>query len=224
MRCSVPTASHDSGADTTMTNPQSEATTGRRTAGASRLRAMLMRQRTAAIVLAILGFVLWAHLGSGGRIFRSEVSVEPGWDAFRSRYDVAYFGEDGQFVRAVQNGYNLVYYTYKHAPRFTRKSANDRPNACAGCHTAEDLAFSFVNSDRFDPKLGRRMSFEDQIRRCYAGAMDGFAPTIYDPAVRDIRLFARAVAHHLQLGEGAVAAERSAQGPQNPSRVEMVRQ
>ena len=40
--------------------------------------------------------------------------------------------------------------------------------------------------------------------RCYARAMDGFVPTIYDPAVRDIRLFARAVAHHLQLVDGAM--------------------
>jgi hypothetical protein len=39
--------------------------------------------------------------------------------------------------------------------------------------------------------------------RCYAGPMDGFVPTFYDPAVRDIRLLARAVAHHLQLSEGA---------------------
>jgi hypothetical protein len=33
--------------------------------------------------------------------------------------------------------------------------------------------------------------------------MAGYAPTIYDPAVRDLRLLARAVAHHLDLGEGA---------------------
>jgi len=39
--------------------------------------------------------------------------------------------------------------------------------------------------------------------RCYATHLDGFVPTIYDPAVRDIRIFARMVAHHLQLGEGA---------------------
>jgi len=40
------------------------------------------------------------------------------------------------------------------------------------------------------------------VMRCYAGRLDGFIPTIYDPAVRDIRIFARMVAHHLQLGEG----------------------
>jgi hypothetical protein len=33
--------------------------------------------------------------------------------------------------------------------------------------------------------------------------MDGFVPTLYEPAVRDIRILARAVAHHLQLREGA---------------------
>jgi hypothetical protein len=68
----------------------------------------------------------------------------------------------------------------------------------------EDFAHAFVNSDRFDAKLGKRVSFEDRIRRCYSRAMDGFVPTIYDPALRDIRLLARAVAHHLQLGEGAI--------------------
>ena len=153
---------------------------------------------------SIAVFVLWAHLGSGVRVFRAEVASEPGWEKFRAEYRVNHFGADGQFVRAVQNGYNLVYHTHKYASRFTRKSAGDRRSACAGCHTAEDLAYAFVNSDRVDPKLGKRISFEDRIRQCYAGPMNGFVPTIYDPAVRDIRLLARAVAHHLQLGEGAL--------------------
>ena len=39
--------------------------------------------------------------------------------------------------------------------------------------------------------------------RCYAGRLDGFVPTLYDPAVRDLRILARAVAHPLQLSEGA---------------------
>jgi cytochrome c len=157
-----------------------------------------------AVVGVMAGFVLWSHLGSGVAVFRSEVSAEPGWEKFRADYRINYFGDDGQFVRAVQNGYNLVFYTYKYAPRFTRKTARDRVNSCAGCHTAEDLAYSFVNSDRFDPKLGKRVSFEERVQWCYAAAVDGFVPTIYDPAVRDIRLLARAVAHHLQLGEGAL--------------------
>jgi hypothetical protein len=166
------------------------------------------RRRTLAAVGVIAAFVLWSHLGSGVPVFRSEVPVEPGWEKFRADYGITSFGDDGQFVRAVQNGYNLVFHTYKYAPRFTRKTAGDRVNACAACHTADDLAYSFVNSDRFDPKLGKRVSFEDSVRWCYAASVDGFVPTIYDPAVRDIRLFARAVAHHLQLGEGALKAAR----------------
>jgi hypothetical protein len=167
-------------------------------------RTSARRGKTLAVVALLAGFVLWSHFGSGVRAFRSEVSPEPGWERFRADYGINHFGEDGQFVRAVQNGYNLVFYTHKYAPRFTRKTARDPMNSCAACHTAEDLAYGFVNSDRFDPKLGRRVSFEDRVRWCYAGSMDGFVPTIYDPAVRDIRLLARAVAHHLQLSEGAL--------------------
>jgi hypothetical protein len=159
--------------------------------------------RRLAAVAFIAAFVLWSHFGSGVPVFHSAVISEPGWEKFRVDYGIRYFGEDGQFVRAVQNGYNLFFHTNKYAPRFTRKSAADGANACASCHTAEDLAYGFVNSDRFDPALGRRISFEDRVRWCYAGSMDGFVPTVYDPAVRDIRLLARAVAHHLQLSEGA---------------------
>lgn len=162
------------------------------------------RIRTLLTIGAIASFVLWAHLGSGVRVFQSEVVSEPGWDRFRAEYRVDYFGGDGQFVRAVQNGYNLIHHTHKYASRFTRKGVDERSNACASCHTPEDLAYDFVNSDRFDAKAGKRISFEDAVRRCYARSMDGFVPTIYDPAVRDIRLLARAVAHHLQLSEGAL--------------------
>ncbi len=156
----------------------------------------------------MLGFVLWAHFASGVRVFRSESTAEPGWEKFRTDYRINTFGDDGQFVRAVQNGYNLVHYTYKYAPRFTRKVAGDRVNSCASCHTPEDIAYGFVNSDRVDPKLGKRISFEDRVRWCYANGMEGFVPTIYDPAVRDIRLLARAIAHHLQLTEGALRSKK----------------
>lgn len=155
-------------------------------------------------VVIIIVFVLWSHLGSGVQVFHPMVSFEPGWHQFQATYGIDNFGQDGNFVRAVNNGYNLVFYTHKYARRFTRKTVADRINACAACHTAEELAYSFVNSDRFDTKLGKRVSFEERVMRCYAGPMDGYVPTIHDPAVRDIRLFARAVAHHLQLGEGAL--------------------
>ena len=156
-----------------------------------------------AAAAAIAGFVLWAHFGSGIEAFRSQVSSAPGWQQFRASYGVDDFGADGYFTRAAQNGYNLFYFTHEFGRRFTRKTARDAVNACAGCHTVEDLAYGFVNSDRFDARLGRRMSFEERVMRCYAGPMNGFIPTLYDPAVRDIRILARAVAHHLQLSEGA---------------------
>jgi hypothetical protein len=170
-------------------------------------RASAPGRKTLGTVCLILGFVLWTHLASGFPVFRSEVASEPGWERFRADYGISHFGEDGQFVRAVQNGYNLVYHTHKYASRFTRKPARNGADSCAACHTAEDLAYAFVNSDRVDPKLGRRMSFEDRVKWCYAGSMDGFVPTTYDPAVRDIRLLARAVAHHLQLSEGAIRSK-----------------
>jgi hypothetical protein len=159
--------------------------------------------RPIAAAAAVAGFVLWAHFGSGIPVFHPRVSAAPGWQQFRASYSLDDFGADSYFTRAVQNGYNLFYFTHVHGARFTRKSARDAVHSCAGCHTAEDLAYGFVNSDRFDPRLGRRMSFEEQVMRCFAGPMDGFVPTLYDPTVRDLRIFARAVAHHLQLSEGA---------------------
>jgi hypothetical protein len=156
-----------------------------------------------AAALAIAGFVLWSHFGSGITPFRSQVLSAPGWEQFRAAYRVNDFGQDSYFVRAVQNGYNLFFFTHQYGWRFTRKTARDAGNACASCHTPEDMAYGFVNSDRFDTKLGKRLSFEERVMRCYAGPMNGFVPTLYDPAVRDIRILARAVAHHLQLSEGA---------------------
>jgi cytochrome c len=164
--------------------------------------------RAPLLLAVIAGFVLAVHWSSGVPAFRAEVHPEPGWERFRAQYGVAHFGEDGHFVRAVQNGYNLVFFTSKYAPRFTRRTAADPVNGCASCHSVEDLAYSFVNSDRFDARAGRRMSFEDQVRRCYADSLDGVVPTVYDPAVRDIRILARAVAHHLQLGEGALREKK----------------
>lgn len=151
----------------------------------------------------IVGFVLWSHFGSGIPVFRSHVSSEPGWERFRVHYQVKDFGEDGHFARAAQNGYNLFFFTHKYAWRFTRKTSTDAQNACASCHTPEDMAYSFVNSDRFDATLGKRVSFEERVMRCFAGHMDGFVPTLYDPTVRDLRILARGVAHHLQLSDGA---------------------
>jgi hypothetical protein len=154
-------------------------------------------------LLLALGFVIWAHY-SGYPVFRAQVASEPGWEQFRRAYSVRDFGDDGHFVRAAQNGYNVFFATHRYAWRFTRKSAADSANACASCHRPEDLAYAFVSSDRYDVRAGRRLSFEEEVMRCFAVSMDGFVPTLYDPTIRDLRIFARAVAHHLGLGEGAL--------------------
>lgn len=170
------------------------------------MKARLLKPLGAAALIG--GFLLWAHFGSGAPAFRAQVASAPGWEQFRAAYGLVDFGADSYFVRAAQNGYNLFYFTHQSAWRFTRKRAADENNACAACHTPEDMAYAFVNSDRFDARLGRRVSFEERVMRCYAGPMDGFVPTLYDPAVRDLRILARAVAHHLQLSEGAQRVKR----------------
>jgi len=162
-----------------------------------------------AAVAGIAGFVLVAHLSGLFPVFRSQVAAEPGWQQFRTVYQLSEFGEDGHFVRAAQNGYNVFYFTYRYAWRFTRKGERDAHNSCASCHRAEDLAFAFVNSDRHDARAGKRLSFEEQVMRCFAERMDGYVPTLYDPTVRDLRILARAVAHHMQLGEGAQPSQNS---------------
>ncbi|MBC7780189.1 MAG: hypothetical protein H7125_08790 [Proteobacteria bacterium] len=172
--------------------------------GTARQRAVWIRIASGIVPVAgVVAFVLWAHVGSGFDVFRSQVSNAPGWPQFRAAYGVDSFGGDGYFTRAVQNGYNLFYFTPDYGKRFTRKTAADAVHSCSSCHTAEALAYGLVNSDRFDAGLDRRVSFEERVMRCYAGPMDGFIPTLYDPAVRDIRVLARAVAHHLRLSEGA---------------------
>jgi hypothetical protein len=172
---------------------------------AVRRQGLLRRIGLAVLPVAALAvFVLWVHHASGVPVFRSQVAVAPGWEQFRDAYKVDSFGADGYFTRAVRSGYNLFYFTPQYGARFTRKTARDTVHSCSGCHTLEQLAYSFVNSDRFDARLGRRVSFEESIMRCYAGPMEGFVPTLFDPAIRDIRLLARSAANHLQLSEGAL--------------------
>lgn len=189
-----------------MTASQPDATVAamRNRRRAARRASRIVVLRGAVAAAAVVGFALWAHFGSGRPVFSPHGTAERGWNAFRDAYGVDAFGRDGYFVRAVQNGYNLVHHTHRYAWRFTRKGALDHPNACIDCHSAEALAYAFAGGDRFDARLGRRVSFEENVMRCYAGHLDGFVPTVYDPAVRDIRIFARMVAHHLQLGEGAL--------------------
>jgi hypothetical protein len=155
-------------------------------------------------VLVLL--VIWAHLWSGNQVFHSQIRQEPGWAQFKQDYAVSEFGEDGYFVRAVQNGYNLFYNTPRYGWRFTRSEFGGAEPSCGSCHTPEDIAYGFVSADRFDPLLERRVSFEERLMRCYSSPsrLNGFVPTLYDPAIRDLRILARLVAHHLQLSEGAL--------------------
>lgn len=183
--------------------PDAALAAGRERRRAARQARLIVVLRGALSAAVVVGFALWAHIGAGRPVFSPHGKPEAGWDAFRAAYGVDDFGRDGYFVRAIQNGYNLVHHTHSYAWRFTRKGALDHPNACIDCHSAEALAHAFASGDRFDSRLGRRVSFEEHVMRCYASRLDGFVPTIYDPAVRDIRIFARMVAHHLQLGEGA---------------------
>ena len=186
-----------------MESGESQAGKGRKQQQSRAAQSLRRLGKPLAGLAAIAAFVLWSHFGSGIPAFHSKVSSTPGWQQFRAAYGVDAFGADGYFTRAVQNGYNLFHFTHDHGRRFTRKTARDAVNSCAGCHTVDDLAYGFVNSDRYDVKLGRRISFEERVMQCYAESMDGFVPTLYDPAIRDIRILARAVAHHLQLSEGA---------------------
>jgi len=147
--------------------------------------------------------ILSAHLYSGIQppgAFTPELKDD--WSEFQKRYNVEKFGHDGYFIRAIKNGHALFTKTYDFAWRFTRNTEHDEINSCASCHTAEDMAYGFVNSDRYDSVLKKRISFEERIARCYVTKLNGFIPTVYDPAIRDLRIFSRAVAHHLGLREG----------------------
>jgi cytochrome c len=161
-------------------------------------------------VMAVVLFVIWEHVYSGKKVFvpAAKAEPDPGWLAFSKKYNVAESGADGYYVRAVRDGYSLVHKTYEAGWRFTRKTANSKVSACSNCHTDEQIAYAFVNSDRYDSKLGKRVSFEERVTRCYVSHLDGFVPTIYDPAIRDIRIYARMISHHLQLGEGQLKPEQ----------------
>jgi len=159
-------------------------------------------------ILLIIGLIGVAHVTSPEAPFgQNDSELSENWANFSEAFGVSEYGVDGYFVRAVRNGHAIFHNTANHAWRFTRRTRSHRINACASCHTPTALAYAFVNSDRFDRRLNKRVSFEERIMRCYVMRLDGFVPTIYDPAVRDLRIFARVVAHRNQLTEGQLPAE-----------------
>jgi len=156
------------------------------------------------IILLVI-FVIMAHVFGGDELpGRADPALDAKWMAFSDKHGIDRFGQDGYFGRAIRNGHALVNKTYDYAWRFTRKTAITEDNSCSSCHSPEDLAYAFVNSDRFNIRYGKRVSFEESIMRCYAKQLDGFVPTIYEPAIRDIRIFSRMVAHDLRLVEGSI--------------------
>lgn len=155
--------------------------------------------------LLLIAFAFFAHIYGGDNLPGNlDPALNTQWEKFRDKHGVERFGKDGYFVRAIRNGHALVNKTYDYAWRFTRKTSTSKNNSCSSCHSPEDLAYAFVNSDRFNPKYNKRVSFEESVMRCYVKNMDGFVPTIYDPAIRDIRIFSRMVAHDLKLTEGSL--------------------
>lgn len=152
----------------------------------------------------IIAFVVWGHTSANFKVKKSVDDEQQHWQQFIAQYPVQEFGEDGYFVRAIRNGFKLFHYTDKYAFRFTSNQLPENRNSCADCHTLSDLAYGFVQSDRFKPDFKKRVSFEEQLMRCYVSKdrLAGFTPTIFDPAIRDLRILARLVAYKNQLSEG----------------------
>ncbi len=155
-------------------------------------------------IFLVFGFVIISHLYISAHLpGQTDPSLDFKWYTFKKKYKVSEFGKDGYFVRAIQNGHALFYKTWDYAWRFTRRSGASSISSCSDCHKPIDMALAFVNSDRYKSSIGRRVSFEEQVTRCYIKNLNGFAPTIYDPAIRDIRIMARMVAHYYKMSEGA---------------------
>ena len=155
-------------------------------------------------VILVVGFVLWAHFGSGDR----EVSVASEVDARMaavSRRLRARHLRRGRLLRA-RGPERLQPVLFHESIRAGASRARPRPTRSIPAppatrpRTWPTLSSTPIAST---PGWDERLSFEENVMRCYAGHMDGFVPTLYDPAIRDLRILARGVAHHLQLGEGA---------------------
>ncbi len=115
-------------------------------------------------------------------------------------------GEDGYYIRAVKNGYDIFRNTPRYAGRFTTKSASDKVNSCSDCHTLKQLSYAWVTSDRYVEKYNRRLMFEEKVMRCYVAEdrMNGYAPSFFDPAIQNIKILSRFMAQGLGLSEGDI--------------------
>ncbi len=165
---------------------------------------MLAKLQLPLSTLLIVLLVVWGHFSPEMNSRQDNSAPRLAWEYFTEEFPVKEFGSDGYFVRAIQNGFNIFYFTSQFAPRFTSTSSSGDQKSCSSCHSAKDIGFSFVQSDRFNQQLQKRLSFEESMMRCYVKTdrINGFAPTIFDPAIRDLRIFSRLIGYKYQLSEG----------------------
>ena len=154
--------------------------------------------------LVFLGFtaiVLLTHVLHDDVFMRQPVVIDAaGKHLLQDQFQLDQkFGAGGYFSQAVQHGYNLFTDTPKHASRFV---GNDK--TCQQCHSPKDMAYAFVSMDRYNPKIGKRLSFETQIRRCYVKQLAGHMPPFFDPSLQDLKIFARFMSIGYGLQEGSL--------------------
>ena len=147
----------------------------------------------------VVAVVLVAHLAGGSVFAKRFVEIDSAGEALlNARFELdKKFYKSGYFSDAVKNGYNIFSDTPRYVPRFV---GNDL--SCIDCHSVEEIGYAFVVMDRYNEKHGRRMSFEEQVMRCYVERLDGYVPPFFDPALQDVKIFARFMSIGLALQEG----------------------
>jgi len=154
------------------------------------------------VLLALfVSVVLLFHKYSDHVFYNQMVDVDDaGVALLQDKFDLdGKFRKGGYFTQAVYDGYNKFTDTPKHSPRFT---GNDK--SCSDCHAPEDMAYAFIQMDRFDIRYSKRVSFEEQVMRCYVKQLDGHVPPFYDPALQNLKIFARFLSIGYGLQEGSL--------------------
>ncbi len=113
------------------------------------------------------------------------------------------FGQGGYFSNAVIHGYNIFSNSPKYAKRFVGNKAS-----CKDCHMPKSMGYAFVRMDRYNKDLLKRLSFEEQVLRCYVKHLEGHVPPFFDPALQDIKIFARFMSIGLKLQEGSLPSQK----------------
>jgi cytochrome c len=149
--------------------------------------------------------IITAHLLSEDVFMDKMTSVdEEGVALLQTRFKLdKKYRKGGYFTQAVYDGYNKFTNTPVYASRF---AGNEK--SCSDCHTYEDMAYAFIQLDRYDSKRQKRVSFEEQVLRCYVKELDGHPPTFFEPALQNIKIFARFMATGLALQEGSLRVKQ----------------